>query len=277
MKATKIKEPTVCPYCGAPVERKLENGAHLYCTNPYCPEVLVEKINYFVSKECMDIDGFSEKTIRKIIDTVEINSWRDLYSLSENMLTEVCGLGPKISANIILQLRKSKIEVPPYRVLVSMGIPNIGKVVAQKLLDKYNSIDVLHTMCTNGKIDELVELIGPVATENLVNWFLTSDDIYDIYEVGLQHINPEEDKSLKPLIGNKLSGLIIMATGTLNNFTREGIKQSVIDNGGTYASGVNKKLNYLIVGSAPGESKIVKAKELGIKQISENEYMEMIV
>lgn len=276
MKAIKIKEPTVCPFCGSPVKRLLENGAHLYCTNPNCPEVIVEKINYFVNKECMDIDGFSEKTIRKIIDTVNITSWRDLYSLSENILTEVCKLGPKISANIILQLRKSKIEVPPYRVLVSMGIPNIGKVVAQKLLNKYKSIDVLYTKITNDEIDDIVDLIGPVATENLINWCLTSNDFYDICEVGLQHVNSKDDSVLSPSASNKLNGIIILATGTFKNFSRDEIKKSVIENGGTYASGVNKKLDFLIVGEAPGASKIEKANSLSIKKINEEEYLKMI-
>lgn len=276
MKAIKIKEPTVCPFCGSPVKRLLENGAHLYCTNPNCPEVIVEKINYFVNKECMDIDGFSEKTLRKIINTVNVTSWRDLYSLSENMLTEVCGLGPKISANIVLQLRKSKIEVPPYRVLVSMGIPNIGKVVAQKLLEKYKSIDALYTKIINDKIEDIIDLIGPVATENLKNWFLTSNDFYDICEVGLQHINSKDDSVLSSSTSNKLNGLIILATGTFKNFSRDEIKKSVIENGGTYASGVNKKLNYLIVGEAAGESKLKKADELGIKQISEEDFLKMI-
>ena len=276
MKAQKIIEPTVCPFCGSPVKRLLENGAHLYCTNPNCPEVIVEKINYFVNKECMNIDGFSEKTLRKIIDVVHISCWRDLYSLSENMLTDVCGLGPKISENIVLQLRKSKIEVPPYRVLVSMGIPNIGKVVAQKLLNKYKSIDALYTKVANDTIDDIVDLIGPVATENLRNWFLTSDDFHNICEVGLRHINSEDDSTLSPSASNKLNGLIILATGTLKNFSRDEIKNSVIENGGTYASGVNKKLNYLIVGDSAGESKLKKAQELGIKQITEEEYLKMI-
>ena len=80
MKAIKIHEPKVCPFCGSPIVRQLEDGAHLYCSNPNCSERKIAKLNYFVTKECMNIDGLSEKTIRKMCNTLEINNWYDLYN-----------------------------------------------------------------------------------------------------------------------------------------------------------------------------------------------------
>ena len=280
MKAIKIEEPKVCPYCGSPVERKLEDGAHLYCSNPNCNEVIIAKLNYFVSKGCMDIEGLSEKTLRKIVSTTNVKSWKDLYLLTEDQLRMVCNLGPKTSKKIIEELEKSKAQVPAYRVLVSMGIPFIGQVISKTLLNEYKSLDFIQKICTapqakiSGDFFHLEDLIGFVAASNLFDWFVNSNEIYDIYDLGLQHVVNDDKSSTNTT--NKLDGLIILATGTLKNFTREGIKESVIENGGIYASGVNKKLNYLIVGSEPGESKLKKAEELGIKQISEDEYLNLI-
>lgn len=273
MKDLKIAEPTVCPYCGYPVTRILDEGAHLYCTNPKCPEVLISKLNYFVSKDCMNIDGLSEKTLRKIVNTTTINSWKDLYFLSEDRLRYICNLGDKTSRKIVKELENSKTAVPAWRVLVSMGIPFIGQVAAKKLLSSFKSIKELLLHVEDYTAIE--SIIGPAATESLVNWLKTSDDLNDIIDIGLQY-QEDENTAAKTSSTDKLSGYNILATGTLKNFSRDEIKESVIANGGNYASGVNKKLDLLIVGEAAGESKLKKANELGIKQITEEDYLKLI-
>lgn len=280
MKAIKIKEPTVCPYCGSPVTRILDEGAHLYCTNKECPEVLIAKLNYFVTKECMNIDGLSEKTLRKIVNSTTIKSWKDLYLLTEDELRYKCNIGDKTSKKIVKELENSKTEVPAWRVLVSMGIPSIGHVAAKKLLEAYETLSKLHVICTDPNIENkdykhIESIIGPVAAYNLKTWFITSNDINDIYDLQL-NCTAENKVSEVFETTNKLQGYTILATGTLKNFSRDEIKESVIANGGTYASGVNKKLSFLIVGEAPGASKIEKANSLGIKQINEEEYLKMI-
>ena len=282
MKANKIIEPTVCPFCGSPVIRLLEDGAHIYCSNPNCSERKVAKLNYFVTKECMNIDGLSEKTLRKLRNTLKIDNWYDLYSYTFDDFV-AAGLGEKTALKICTELENSKTKAPAENVLMALGIPSIGKVNAKKLLDAFGSIEEIERTAKTTQVDltkiishrngyEIINLIGEVAGQNVVDYMNNnSEELQYVYK----YFNTKSSKK-ESATSNKLTGLTILATGTLNNFSRDGIKQSVIENGGTYASGISKKLDYLIVGAAAGSSKLKKAEEFGIKQISEDDYINLI-
>lgn len=282
MKANKIIEPTVCPFCGSPVIRLLEDGAHLYCSNPNCSERKVAKLNYFVTKECMNIDGLSEKTLRKLRNTLKIDNWHDLYSYTFDDFV-AAGLGEKTALKICTELENSKTKAPAENVLMALGIPSIGKVNAKKLLDTFGSIEEIERNAKTTQVDltkiishrkgyEIINLIGEAAGHNVVDYMNNnSEELQYVYK----YFNTKSSKK-EIAASNKLTGLTILATGTLNNFSRDGIKQSVIENGGTYASGISKKLDYLIVGAAAGSSKLKKAEEFGIKQISEDDYINLI-
>lgn len=282
MKANKIIEPTVCPFCGSPVIRLLEDGAHIYCSNPNCSERKVAKLNYFVTKECMNIDGLSEKTLRKLRNTLKIDNWYDLYSYTFDDFV-AAGLGEKTALKICTELENSKTKAPAENVLMALGIPSIGKVNAKKLLDTFGSIEEIEKNAKTTQVDltkiishrkgyEIINLIGEVAGHNVVDYMNNnSEELQYVYK----YFNTKSSKK-EIAASNKLTGLTILATGTLNNFSRDGIKQSVIENGGTYASGISKKLDYLIVGAAAGSSKLKKAEEFGIKQISEDDYINLI-
>ena len=282
MKANKIIEPTVCPFCGSPVIRLLEDGAHIYCSNPNCSERKVAKLNYFVTKECMNIDGLSEKTLRKLRNTLKLDNWYDLYSYTFDDFV-AAGLGEKTALKICTELENSKTKAPAENVLMALGIPGIGKVNAKKLLDAFGSIEEIERNAKTTQVDltktishrkgyEIINLIGEAAGHNVVDYMNNdSEELQYVYK----YFNTKSSKK-ESAASNKLTGLTILATGTLNNFSRDGIKQSVIENGGTYASGISKKLDYLIVGEAAGSSKLKKAEELGIKQISEDDYINLI-
>lgn len=285
MKAIKIYEPKVCPFCGSPIVRQLEDGAHLYCSNPNCPERKIAKLNYFVTKECMNIDGLSEKTIRKMCNTLEINNWYDLYNYTlEDFLS--AGLGEKTALKIATELNNSRQKASAVKILVSLGIPMIGKVNATKLLEEFGSIQELENVATNIQYTSnnivshklgyaIIDLIGDVAGQTFVDYVNNNRDEFNkVYEI-FDNTSLEKKESVSNE-GSALAGLIILATGTLKNFSRDGIKDSVVANGGTYASGISKKLDYLIVGEGAGPSKLKKAEELGLKQITEEQYLEMI-
>ena len=285
MKAIKIYEPKVCPFCGSPIVRQLEDGAHLYCSNPNCSERKIAKLNYFVTKECMNIDGLSEKTIRKMCNTLEINNWYDLYNYTlEDFLS--AGLGEKTALKIATELNNSKQKASAVKILVSLGIPMIGKVNATKLLEEFGSIQELENAATNTQYNlknimshklgyAIIDLIGDVAGQTFVDYVNNNRDEFNkVYEI-FDNTSLEKKESVSNE-GSALAGLIILATGTLKNFSRDGIKDSVVANGGTYASGISKKLDYLIVGEGAGPSKLKKAEELGLKQITEEQYLEMI-
>ncbi len=282
MKAIKIIEPKVCPFCGSPIIRQLEEGAHIYCSNLNCSERKVAKLNYFVTKECMNIDGLSEKTLRKIAGPLNINSWYDLYDKTFDDFV-AAGCGEKTALKIYNELQDSKTKAPAENVLMALGIPSIGKVNAKKLLETFGSIEEIEKCAKTTQVDltqivshrkgyDIINLIGEVAGQNVVDYMNNnSEELQYVYK----YLNT---KYVSNAIAStdKLSGLVILATGTLDNFSRDGIKQSVIENGGTYASGISKKLDYLIVGAAAGSSKLKKAEEFGIKQISEDDYLKMI-
>ena len=263
-------EPTVCPFCGNPLSRKVEGGAHLYCTNNECEERSIQKLNHFVKKECMDIDGISEKTLRKLYKEGVVKNWKDLVKC-EKIQLYTAGLGPKVSEKIVDNIRKSIDELGAERTITALGIPMIGRVSAKKIIDQYGSLQsVWESFCKN----ELhVDGIGDVANDCL-NKFI--DNNVDDFLDAIQFL-PNKRKGVESEVRNTvLNGLRLLATGTLMNFSREGIKESIVNNGGVYASGVNGKLDILIAGSDAGPSKLSKAKELGIKIINESEYMNMI-
>lgn len=264
-------EPQICPFCGNSLSRKIAGGAHLYCTNPECEERCIQKLNHFVKKECMDIDGLSEKTLRKLFEAGVVRNWKDLV-LCEKIDLYSAGLGPKVSEKIVDNIKKSIDELGPERTLTSLGIPMIGKVSAQKIVDQYGSLSAVWEAFSMGEL--CVVGIGEVANECFAKYIdNNTDEFLDAIEF-LPNKKKEISDSGKE--SDSLVGLKILATGNLRNFSRDGIKKSVVANGGTYASGVSGKLDILIVGSDAGPSKLTKAKELGIRMIDEDEYIRMI-
>ena len=278
MSTIKISAPTVCPFCGSPVVKQLKDGAHLYCSNKNCKERLLQQLNYFVTKQCMNIDGLSEKTLRKLQDAGLVNYWYDLYSLTFDSCVNA-GLGNKTALKLIDELQKSRTSVPAENVLMALGIPMIGKVAAHDLLTEFGSIKEIENAVNSiqadnsNKVNKIIKVIGEAAAQSLISYFKENkEELQYVYTYLTYNSVASETVSAS----NKLEGLTILATGTLQNFTRDGIKESIIANGGKYASGVNGKLSFIIVGQAPGSSKIDKANKLGIKMISEEEYLNLI-
>ena len=278
MSIIKISAPTVCPFCGSPVVKQIKDGAHLYCSNKNCKERLLQQLNYFVTKQCMNIDGLSEKTLRKLQDAGLVNYWYDLYSLTFDSCVNA-GLGNKTALKLIDELQKSRTSVPAENVLMALGIPMIGKVAAHDLLAEFGSIKEIENAVNSiqadnsNKANKIIKVIGEAAAQSLISYFKENkEELQYVYTYLTYNSVASETVSAS----NKLEGLTILATGTLQNFTRDGIKESIIANGGKYASGVNGKLSFMIVGQAAGSSKIDKANKLGIKMISENEYLNLI-
>ena len=229
------------------------------------------KLEYFVSKDCMDIDGLGTKIMESLYEHNNVRNWYDLYMLKEEDLGYLGKNGQKIYENI--QKLKS---MPADRVLTALGIPMIGKVASKALLEDFGSIRDLYTDITEYHGDKLYndKPIGNAAMEELCAYVLNESN-QKIFAKLFELLNYTYISN-KPVGGGPLEGKTLLATGTLENFPREEIKDSIINNGGKYASSVSKKLDYLIVGSKPGASKVAKATEHGIKMISESEYLDLI-
>lgn len=264
----KIEEPQNCPFCGAKIERRLENGAHLYCSNPNCKERVLQKINYFVSKQCMNIEFISDKTLRALQNNNKLFQWADLYNLKKEDFI-LSGIGGVMADKILQSIKASIITVPSYRILMALGIPMLGKVSAEKLINYFGSIkNVLEASLEELKCSNS---IGNVAANIIYEYIRENyDELLPAITLFKQTNKPKIN------VSDKLDSKIFLATGKLNNFSRESIKESIISNGGKYSSGINKSLDYLIVGEKAGQSKLDKAASFNVKIINENEYLKMI-
>lgn len=267
-----IKAPEVCPFCGSKIVKQLENGAHLYCSNPNCKERNIQKINYFVSKQCMNIENISIRTLRTLYDSHKIHDWTDLYRLTSKDFSEA-GIGPVMTSKILENIEYSRTHTPLSKILMAIGVPMIGKVTSERIVNKFKNIDNL----LNASFENISNIpgIGNCAAKEIFNYIQNNKNEL-IIGIGQILVPSQDNINQNYNMSNKLSGLTIMATGTLEHFSRDSIKKSIIDNGGYYASGISKKINYLIVGKAAGKSKLDKAEKLGIKIINEEEYLNLI-
>lgn len=265
-----IQEPTNCPYCGSILERQIENGAHLYCVNSNCPERNLKKLSYFVTKDCMNIDGLSEKTLIKLYNSGAVKHWWDLYNMREEDFRS-SGCGEKTSKKIYQELQKSKTNVPVQNILMALGIPMVGKITAETLLKHFKSIEKLQ----EASLQEIesIEGIGEVCASCVYKYIQENKQelnlLNQLFDTNYKNNNGVAKSA-------SLQGKYLLATGTLQHFTRDSIKQSIVENGGIYCSSVTKKLTYLLVGESPGQNKIKKAEEFKIPMISEEEYLKLI-
>ena len=291
VKRVEIKIPEVCPFCKSALVKKDEDGAHYYCVNKNCSEKNIQRINHFCKKECMNIDGISLKTIRKMYDLCIVTKWYDLYNLTYDKLIE-CGFGEKTSKKIISQIEKSKSNLQ-YRILMSLGIPMVGRVTSKKIIDVFKTIDNLKNT-TIEKISS-IDGVGEVAAMEIVRYFVENNTEVDMIS-RLFNVSQSTEQQKQPNIkndvtqqkdntstnnietinNNNIKGKRFLATGKLEHFTRQSIIDSVEENGGVYASVIGINLDYLIVGKNAGETKVNKAKRLNINVIDEEKYMSMI-
>lgn len=259
--------PHVCPFCGTPLVKYADDGANLYCIAKDCKEHNLMKLNHFVKKECMNIDGLSIKTLRKLFDNGFFNKWQDLYKFRYEDFVAF-GLGGKVSKHIIDEIEKSK-SVPADRVLYALGVRMIGRITAKRIMDKFGSFQSL--MEAQSLDDFIMDGVGEAAASAM---FLYVIDNKPILQDVIDILNPPYKNETNS--SGKLSGLKILATGKLDGFSRDGIKECVESNGGTYASSISGNLDYLIVGEKAGDAKLKKAEKLGIKMINEQEFLKLI-
>lgn len=266
----KIEEPTVCPSCGSPVVRV--NNAFVYCQNYECPEQEIGRLVNFVSKHGANIDGISEKTLRKLYE-YGCKHWYDLYVLTPEQLREY-GFGPNISLKICDEIALSCTNTSLENLLVALSIPMLGKVAAAELASVYKTVDNIFA----ASLEDIREktTIGNVASESIYT------AIHNEQMFSVERIKSIFDFTLDEFVIsggytfiNEYKGKNFLATGKLNNYSRDGIEADVKDCGGNYLSGVSKKLNYLIVGEKASTSKVDKAKLLGAVVITEDDYEKM--
>jgi DNA ligase (NAD+) len=264
-----------CPECGSKLERK-ENEAHHYCLNSYnCPPQIKGKIEHFISRKAMDIDGLGAETIDLLFNAKLINNIGDLYNL-KNLRAELLTLdrmAEKSVNNMIEGIEASK-NIEFEKVLFALGIRYVGETVAKKLAKYFKNIEAL----SKANLDELIAVdeIGERIAESVIDYF--SSDINNKLLNTLTQNDVKFAIDDSKLVDNTeiLKGMAIVVSGVFNQLSRNEIKAEIEKNGGKVTSSISKKTTYLVAGDKMGPSKLEKATNLGIKIISEQEFIDMI-
>lgn len=277
--------PAVCPSCGSPL-RKDADTVFIRCVNPECPAQFRERLAYFASKEAMDIDGVGPSLVERLTTPLPgsllgdgsrlVRSFADLYSLTVDDLARLEGIQKKSAGNIVDAIQGSKTRGPA-RLLNALSIAGVGAQTAKEIIKKFRSFDALEEAKSPAEF-LAVDGVGEILAQNLFDFFQSEEGrrvVRELRDAGLDMalapLSEEEANAVKPL-----DGKTICVTGTLVNYDRVGIKETIERFGGKASSSVSKKTTYLLVGSEPGDTKVNKAKELGTPVITEEEFNAMI-
>lgn len=268
-----VLAPTTCPICGTTLEKE-EGLVDLKCPNPSCPAKVQGRFEYFVSRDGMNIIGLGQKIVERFLELGYLNDVTDIYRLSEHR-EEMEGLekmGKKSVENLLNSIEESK-QREYSKVLYSLGIPEVGKFMANLLADESGNIDRLMEMTK----DELLMIngVGEKVADSIINFFASEENLEIIEKLKGFDLNFSGEKQSK-VEKNVFEGKTFLVTGKLTKFTREGIKEEIEKFGGKNLSAVSKNLDYLIVGEKAG-SKLKKAQEIGtIKIITEDEFFNIV-
>jgi DNA ligase (NAD+) len=260
-----FKMPEKCPVCSSDV---VEDGAYHRCSGGLsCPAQLKGSIEHFASKGAMDIDGLGKETVKMLVERGLVKKVSDLYRLDESDLKSLDRFADKSVENLLGSIKNSR-ERPLSDLIFALGIPHVGKHLARVLSERFGSMDDLMEADYNDLID--IEEVGGIIAKSIEDFFgedRNREVISKLKDLGVK---------MKPVKrGGKLNGKKMVFTGSLENFTREEVKDLVEREGGEALSSVSGKVDFVVVGEDPG-SKKDDAEKKGIITIGEKEFMKMI-
>jgi len=265
---------SVCPECGTPLIRK-EGEAQHYCPNDEgCPPQIIGRIQHFISRKAMDIEGLGGETVALLVNNQLISNYADLYELTAEQVIPLERMAEKSAENLIQGIEASK-KVPFERVLFALGIRYVGETVAKKLAKHYKTIDALQHATWEALV--MVDEIGEKIAESVVAFFDDHQNVELIQRLrsyGLQFEISAEEMALQ---SDKLQGKTFVVSGVFAKVSRDELKKLIEDNGGKVSGSISGKTNYVVAGENMGPSKKVKADSLGVSIISEDEFLEMIL
>ncbi len=261
--------PVRCPVCGGEVV-KPEGEVMMRCTNASCPAQLYELLNHFISRSAMDIDGVGEKLAAALLEKGLVKNAADLYSLHAQDLMNLERMGEKSVQNVLDAIEGSK-QRPLARVIFAIGIRHVGAETAELLASHFGSMDRL----ASASEEELltVPTIGPKIAESIVTFFRQEANRHIIDELRKAGVRLEEEAGARK--ERPLSGQEFVLTGRLEAFPRSEVEARIKELGGSIGSSVTRKTTHLVVGAEPG-SKLEKARALGTKVLSEEEFLRLL-
>lgn len=260
--------PSVCPECGSPVVRD-EDGSALRCTSPECPAQRLRNLAHFASREAMDIEGLGISVCESLIHAGLLTSAADLYYLKAEDIAVLDRMGDKSAANLIRAIENSK-QAGLARLLCAFGIRQVGQKAAKVLASYYPDLDSLMAADTENLTS--IPDVGAITANYLRGWFDNPQSqhlIRRLREAGVDFTSHEEKKD------SRFAGLTFVLTGSLQRFTRDEASEIIESFGGKVSSSVSKKTSYVVAGENAG-SKLTKAEALGLRILSEEEFVDMI-
>ena len=262
-----------CPECQTELVR-LEGEANHYCPNFYgCPPQIIGRIQHFISRKAMDIEGLGGETVTLLFNNELVNNYADLYNLTVEQILPLERMAQKSAENLINGVLNSK-KVPFENVLFALGIRFVGETVAKKLAKHYKNIDALSKATFMDLV--LVDEIGDRIAQSVIDFFENSSNQAIISELKLQGVQFEIVEKINPNATNKLEGKTFVVSGVFEKFSRDDLKNSIEDNGGKVGSSISAKTHFVVAGDNMGPAKLEKANSLKIPIISEDDYIEML-
>jgi DNA ligase (NAD+) len=258
--------PKVCPTCHQPVEH-LEGEVAWYCTNSACPAQLMRNVEHFASRGAMDIEGLGEKIVVQLVQAGLVKDVADIYSLTKDDLLKLEGFANKKADNLIAAIEASRQQTFG-RVIIALGIRGVGEVMANDLARHFMDLDELQ----KAQLHDLRRIagIGPNIAESILDWFANAANQKVLKKLCAAVVWPKRQSVTENALPQTLAGKTFVVTGTLIGFSREKVKEFIQSHGGKVTDSVSKSTDYLVVGEDSG-SKVDKAKELGVKLLSEGQ------
>jgi DNA ligase (NAD+) len=269
---TKVEFIPTCPECGTTLVKN-EGEANHFCPNYlHCPPQIKGRIEHFISRRAMDIDGLGEETIDLLFNQNLVRDVADLYDLKAEQLIPLERLGEKSVSNILKSIRNS-VHTPYSRVLFALGIRHVGETVAKTISAKFRTIDEL----MNASAEQLTDVneIGPKIASSIKAYFTDNDNLEIIHRLKSAGISFSNENA-PAKTGNALDGKTIVISGTFLKHNRDEYKELIELNGGKNSSSVSGNTSFILAGENMGESKKQKADDLKIPLVSELEFLKEI-
>ncbi len=269
--STPIEYPSHCPSCQSPVVQNDSDVAY-YCTNfNFCPSQKLRRLEHFVGREAMNIEGLGSTILSKLVSQNLVSSVADLYKLNPKDLASLERMGVKSAQNIMASLEKSKHNDLAH-LIFALGIRHVGLNTAKILASHYNNMADLSKASQEDL--ESIEGIGPIMAKAIKEYFGLADNLNIINELEKLGVNLNNLKQ-NSLIDNTLDNKTFVLTGQLKSFTRNQAAELITAHGGVFKDSITNKIDYLIAGDKPG-SKLLKAQKLGIIVLNEQEFKELL-
>ena len=264
---------TECPECHTPLERS-EGDAKHYCPNEYgCPPQITGRIQHFISRKAMDIEGLGGETVELLFKEGLIKDYADLYDLTKEQILPLERMAEKSADNLVKGVAES-VAIPFERVMFALGIRYVGETVAKKLAKAYKNIDALAVATQEELV--AVDEIGERIAESVVDFFSNEKNLDAIERLKVKGIQFELSAEKLENQTEILKGKTVVVSGVFETVSRDELKKLIEDNGGKVGSSISSKTSYLVAGDKMGPSKRTKAENLGVPIITEQEFLAII-